>query len=235
MILVLLPVIGAAGIILGTTMYGADAPPKMKLLSIYNAYTQFTYLVLIYAFIATFCNDFTNGSYSFMKQIGYGIKENIRTKAIILFTVVVVFIDLFFLITNLILQSRDYKYLCTVIATVDFCVVFILLLAMLLSLMIKKTLPATLTAYGLFMVMNVLNYICYGIFNPADGNSISSVNLQLLAGLHTGHYTLGNLKMTSETVSYLLTIAVPAIWSALLLLLVVIFVKKIEKRAYKGA
>lgn len=233
MILILLPVIGAAGIILGITMYGVDTEPKMKILSIYNAYTQFTYLVLIYSFISTFCNDFTNGSYSFMKQIGYGLRNNLITKSLILFVVNVVIIDIIFLIMNLIFQNHDYKYLFASIATVDLCIIVTLLLAMLLSVIVKKTMMATLIAYGLYVVMNVLNFVGYGIFNPADGNSISSVCLQVLAGLYTGHYTLGELEIPYEKIGYLISMAAPVIWSLILLIFVAIFIRRAERAERK--
>jgi len=43
--------------------------PQQSLLSIYNAYTQFSYLILGYIFANTFTKDYQRGIYYYFEQM----------------------------------------------------------------------------------------------------------------------------------------------------------------------
>lgn len=226
----LLVVIGIMGLLLGIMVYGKGASPAFWLVSVYNAYTQFTFLFMIYVFISTFSDDFSNGIYAFMKQIGYSFSRCILSKAIAVYVMTFLGTNVFILITNFISGNEDFNYLFTILLSVNLSLVFIVLFAIILSLLIKKTMTATLVGYGSFLVMNILNFVGFGLTNPADGNSISSVTIRFLAGRPLEHYSLKTTNIDFEKYGFQLATLPVLTWDFILLLIVIFLIKKEAKR-----
>lgn len=230
---VLILIIGGAGILLGYIYYkDADVDSRMWLFSLYNSYTQFTFLFLIYIFVSFFANDFKNGIYSFMNQIGFSIRKCIAGKAVLLFTITVIVMDLFFIITNFAVGNTDYYFLFLVLLSVDLSLIFIVLFTLLLSLSIRKTMAATIVGYLLFLAMNVLNFIGFGLTNPADGNSISSVTFQAMCGIEVEHYSLKTLDLDYNKYSLLLATGPTLVWIFIIFMAIMCLLKK-ESKLYE--
>lgn len=222
--------IGFMGLLLGVMVYGINAAPEMWLVSVYNAYTQFTFLFLINIFVSTFSDDFTNGIYNFMRQIGCSFKQCIWSKAICIYFMTFIGTNVFILFTYFISANNDIKYLSTIMISVNFSLIFIILFAIILSLTIKKTMTATLIGYGSFLIMNILNFIGFGLTNPADGNSISSVTIRFLAGGSLDHYSLKTTNIDFQKYGFLLAILPVVAWDFILLMMVFFLIKREGKK-----
>lgn len=224
--LVLILMIGILGHILNIVFNSKITDPRYGLLSLYSAYTQFTYLMCGYVFVYTFSNDFSNGINIFINQIGYSMKKIILAKTLLLTLIVIPLVDIIFLVMNLIYGNNDYKYLILLISVVDLGIIFIILLAIVLSLFLKKTMPATLILYGLFIIFNISNLFLYGLTNPADGNSISTYVVQKLIGANPGNLHLDKLSMNIGTEGVFFAILVPLIWIIIFNMIVILKIRK---------
>ena len=60
----LLMLISVLAVILYNIYYADIDDSRYLLLSLYNSFTQFTYLVLAFVFVSVFCKDFQNGVYA---------------------------------------------------------------------------------------------------------------------------------------------------------------------------
>lgn len=234
-VLILLPclliLIGFFGLFFGVVFYGKQAPPAMWLVSVFNAYTQFSFLFLIYIFVSTFTDDFHNGVYSFLKQLGFSYKQCLICKVISVYVICFIGTNIFMILTNLIGGNKDINFLLIILLSVNLSLVFIILLTVILSLVLKKTMTATLVGYGLFLIMNIINYIGFGLTNPADGNSISSVALRHLAdNSMIEHYSLKRTTINFDKYGSLLAVMSPLIWDLILILIVLILVKREDKK-----
>lgn len=228
-IIILLPIllllIGFAGILLGN-LYFKSGSDKVRLLQIYSAYVQFVFIFTSYVYISTFTNDYANGNYAFIKQIGYSFGKILFAKTIILYLITVVSTNLFLIIASFYLQCTDVSYLVILIISLNLSLLFVILFALFISLIIRKTTQATLVTFGAFIVFNITNLVTFGLTNPSDANSISFVTLQKLASLPITHDTLSTIDLDFIKYRYLL-ITLPSIfWIGLLLLVIIILVKK---------
>ena len=212
--------IGILGYILNVVFYSKVSNPRLSMLSLYNSYTQFSYLMLVYVFVYTFANDFSKGINIFMEQIGYSVKKVISAKVLVLSIIIIPLVDVIFLVMNFVYGNTDFKYLLLLILIVDLGLIFIISLSIVLSLFLKKTMPATLTLYGLYIIFNILNLFLYGATNPADGNSFSTYILHKLIGVSSGNSYLDKLNVPIETWGVFFAIAIPSIWIALLAILI---------------
>ncbi len=233
-LMLLLPIltlfIGGTGILLGYMYYGGiNTAPQMWLLSLYNSYTQFTFLFLIYIFVSFFTNDFTNGIYSYMKQIGFSLKKCIVAKMILLFLVTFGGTNLFFIFTSIVVGNKNYYYLLLMLLSVNLSLIFIILFTLLLSLILKKTMVATISGYLLFMVMNVINLFGFGLTNPADGNSISSITFRAISGREVTHYSLKTLNLDYSKYSLILTSGPTLVWIGIISVIIICLLKKERK------
>ncbi len=113
-----------------------------------------------------------------------------------------------------------------ILISVNLSLIFIILATMVLSITIKKTMTATLMGYCSFVIMNILNFIGFGVTNPADGNSISSVTIRVLAGRAVEHYSLKTLDIDFEKYGFILATLPVIIWDLILLLVVIILINK---------
>ncbi len=230
---ILLLIIGGTGILLGYIYYNdIGAESRMWLFSLYNSYTQFTYLFLIYILVSFFANDFKNGIYSFMNQLGFSIRKCVAGKAVLLFAITVIIMDLFFLITNFAVGNEDYYFLFLILLSVDLSLIFIVLFTLLLSLVIRKTMVATIVGYLLFVAMDVVNFVGFGLTNPADGNSISSITFQAMCGMEINHYSLKTLGLDYDKYSLILATVPTLVWIVIIFVAIMCLLKR-ENKLYE--
>ena len=76
--------IAVMGAVLNNFFYDGIDDSYRKLLSIFNAYTQFSYLILGFLFVTVFTRDNTNGIVNFYKQIGFSQLSQYTCKTIML-------------------------------------------------------------------------------------------------------------------------------------------------------
>ena len=227
---ILLIIIGISGIFLGNLFGGSAATPKTRLLSLYNAYLQFTFLFLLYVFVSTFAKDFSNGTYTYMKQIGYSMTKCLVSKSVILVLCSFFVIDIFMIISSFVFHNTDFEFLVLMLFSINLAIIFIIFFAMVLSLTIRKTMPATLTGYGMFILLNIVNLVGYGITNPADGNSLSYTTFSALSGQTISHYSLSKVTIDYEKYRYILTTVPAFFWICILLIVVVLLLKRKSMR-----
>lgn len=226
----LLIIIGISGLFLANLFYGEQASAKEKLLCLYNAYSQFTFLFLVYLFVSTFTSDYKNGVYSFMNQIGFSVGRCLVSKSVIVLAVSFIVTNVFIAIANFIFGNSDVEYLILLLVTINLTLIFTILFSMMLSLIFKKTMVATLIGYGSFVILNIINLVGFGLTNPADSNSISYITLSSLAGQQTTHYSISKLGMDFYQYRYALIIVPIIVWILILLAFVFVVLRTRSKK-----
>lgn len=223
----LLLLIGVLGMVLYNAYYKPRNDSRYVLLSLYNSYTQFTYLVLGFVFVSTFCKDFQNGVYAWFKQIGYDFRHVCIVKLIVLLVTVLPLLNIVFIGAQLIIRNTDVGYFSLCIACVNLDVIYIVILSLFISVLFKKVIQSTLIMYGLFIVFNGMNLVLYGMINPADSNSISSYYLGKLLNSNQSHYSLTKVSL-QDSLLCLVSLLLPIIW-IILLLIATVFTKRHRK------
>lgn len=224
--IILLILIGALAMFLYNIYYRSRNDSRYVLLSLYNSYTQFTYLVLSFVFVSTFCKDFQNGVYAWYNQLGYSFGKVCLMKFISLFLTVLPLINIVFISANFISGNKDFKYFLLCTSCVNLDVIYIIMLAFFISVIFRKVVQSTLIMYGIYVIFNGINLMCYGLINPADSNSISSYYLGKLI-IAQSHYSLNKISL-SNAVLCSSSILIPIIWTAILLF-AAMFIKKYRK------
>ena len=219
-------VIAVLGMILNEVFNGGNAAPAQKMLSIFNSYTQFSYLILGFLFVSTFTKDNSNGVSFFYKQLGYTYKTQYICKSVVLFLCTVPLINIITLICNFIYKNTDWKYLITMLISITLSHIYIILLASLVSLCFKTTLKTVLIFYGLFVIFNILNIFGLGLINPADGNSITTYCFSNWNETLMHHYSLDKVSNDVLKNKELICCIEPFLWCLLLTVIDTLLLKK---------
>lgn len=228
MIILLLFLITIVGIGLNKIYYDDLHDSRFLLMSLYNSFTQFTYLVLAFSFVSVFCKDFQNGGYIWYRQQGYSFKTVTIAKFLSLLLITLPVINIILFVTEIISDNHDYNFFSKIIACANINIVYIVVLAFFLSIIFRKVILATMTMYGIYILCNILNLWGYGIFNPVDGNSITTYYLGKLINPLQSHYSLNKIHL-SDFQFMLSSIAIPIVWIVFLLFLTII-IQSIKKK-----
>lgn len=224
-------IIAVVGMVLNRLFYGDTADSSRKMLSIFNSYTQFSYLILGFLFVTTFTKDSLNGITSFYKQIGFSYTKQYFGKMIVLFVCIVPVIALITLICNFIYGNSNLNYLFVLLVAIIMSQVYIMLLAILISLVFKNTVKAVLLFYGLFIIFNILNIGCFGLINPADSNSILTFCLTNWVEKGMSHYSLDKVSDFVLKNKAIICYLEPLAWCIILVISDIIILKR--KDSYK--
>lgn len=231
--IILLPLIliaiGLAGIMLGSA-YNNDFSPKICMLNVYNAYSQFAFLFLSFIYISILAEDFSKGYYKFYKQIGFSLIECMVTKSILLYAITILITDAFMFIYSIIVNVSDFGFVGLMILSVDLGLLFILLLSNVLALIFKKTTIATVVSFVLYIAFDFTNLVAYGLTNPCDANSLACVTFGQLAGLKLTHESLSKLGLNYVGNSLIYTTGPALVYILILIIIIYILIKK-EKRS----
>lgn len=232
-ILMLLPLIlitiGIAGILLGSA-YHNDFTPKLNMLNVYNAYSQFAFLFLSYIYISVLTEDFSKGYYRFYEQLGYSLSKCLFVKSLILFIISIIVTDLFLIIYSSIINVADAQYIGLMLLSVDLGFLFILFLSNVLALIFKKVTIATVLSFALYIFFDFANLIAYGLTNPCDANSLSCVTFGQLSGLDLTHDSLSKLSLNFVDNSFIFTTLPAIVYCLILLGIITILIKKEIKK-----
>lgn len=224
-------IIAVLGMVLNRLFYGDTADSSTKMLSIFNSYTQFSYLILGFLFVTTFTKDNVNGVTSFYKQIGFSYTKQYFGKMIVLFVCIVPVIALITIICNFIYGNSNLDYFIVLLIAIIVSQIYIMLLAILISLIFENTVKAVLLFFGLFIVFNLLNIVCFGLVNPADSNSILTYCLANWFEKGMSHYSLDNVSDFVLKNKVIICCLQPLACCAILAILDIIIIKR--KDAYK--
>ncbi len=224
----LLILIAVLGIALNEIYYSSLNDSRLLLLSLYNSFTQFTYLILAFVFISVFCKDFQNGVYIWYKQMGYSFIKVIISKFFALLITVLSTLNIIFILAQLFSNNEDYGFFCISLVCVNLNIIYIIVLSLFLSIIFKKVIVSTLLMYGMYVLFNGLNLWLYGIFNPADSNSLTTYYLGRFINASQSHYSLSKINMSDELLR-VSSITIPIIWS-IALVIAAIFIEKFERK-----
>lgn len=225
MTIVLIFSIGILGIVLNY-VYNSNNSPMSSMLSIYNSYTQFTYLILGFVFIQTFTKDYERGVNNFYIQQGYNMVNFYISKFILLVLLTLPVIDMILIVTNMLYNNSNILLLAEIIIIVDLSIVFVALLSMAISILTQRIALAVLILYGLFILFSIGNLFLFGLFNPADGNSVSAYLLNLIANQSVSHYSLDGINLGSVKHKSVISVVIPLINSIIMLLIDVLLLNK---------
>ncbi len=222
--IILLILIGALAMFLYNIYYSSRNDTRYVILSLYNSYTQFTYLVLSFVFVSTFCKDFQNGVYAWYNQLGYSFDKVCISKFTSLFLTVLPLMNIIFISANIISRNSDFKFFILSTICVNLDVIYIIVLAFFISVIFRKVVQSTLIMYGIYVIFNGVNLMCYGLVNPADSNSISSYYLGNLI-ITQSHHSLDKISLSNNLLCSL-SISLPIIWIVVLLIATTFITKR---------
>lgn len=227
LILFLIIIIALSGVILNEVFYSEISNFKTVILSLYNSFTQFFFLIFSYVLVSYFADDIQRGCDVLFSYIGISSIKFIFSKMIIIFLVCCLFIDSIFAIVALIYRCNDANYLIRVIGLLDLCIAQVVALACALSVLIKNTTYASATMYGIFLVSNIVNLIGFGLGNQADGNSLSSYVVSRLSGVEVKHFSLScHPQLDDGFFGLFCAFIISVVWIVVLLIFSVIFIKR---------
>lgn len=220
--------IGISGILLGS-VYGNDLNEKVLLLNVFNAFTQFSFLFLSFIYISVLAEDFSKGNYKFLQQLGFSLGNSMMIKSLILYLISIVVADLFIIIYATIIAISDWSFVMLMVGTVDLGLLFIIFLSNILSIIFKRIMTATVISFVLYIIFDFINLVLFGLTNPCDANSISSVTLGQLAGLPLIHDSLSTLNLNYEQYSLVFTMLPSIIYCLVLFIVLYVLLKREEK------
>lgn len=226
LLVTLMVAIGIFGYILNIIFYPDSDNAKVGILSMYNAYTQFLFLILAYIFSNIFAGDFSRGITLFYRQMGVSLKKLIACKAMLVMALIIPAVDLIFVIVNILYKNSDWGYLLLVIACVDLGIIFTVVLSILVAVIAKKVMTATIVMYGLFLVFDVINTVSFGITNPADSNSLTTLVLSKFADSNFSNIYSEKMTIDFQTQGVFLALTIPIIWIILLAVSSFIIIRK---------
>ena len=226
---VLLVLIGGLASVLYYVYYRGQGDSRYVLLSFYNSYTQFTYLVLGFVFISMFAKDFQNGVYEWFNQLGHDFGRIVTVKLAVLIMTILPLLNIIFIIAQLISGNSDFAYFFKCLLSVNLGVIYIMILALTISMLFKKVIQSTLIMYGLFLAFNGLNLVVCGLMNPSDANSITSYYLCKTINPAHVHYSLNRLSLSHSVLEFV-ALALPAIWILALSVLTFLLMHRYQKR-----
>lgn len=226
----LLAVIGVSGIVLCAVFYSQIDDTRIGVMSLFNSFTQFTFLVLAYILVQQIAQDIQDGSVILLNYLGYSQNRILLSKLIVLSIVLLPSIDFFIFVGSFYYGCNDYSFIGLTILLLDFSVLLIIACAAAISSVLKRVGTATIAMYLFYLVSNILNLFCFGLFNQADGNSISTRALQEAIGISARHPSLDKLASMGANDLALLAIVASVVWITLF-----VFVAFISGRNRKKA
>ena len=177
--IILLIVIGISGLVLHEFFFSSIENPKLAMLSMFNSYTQFFYLVLAYVIVSNFSDDIQSGAMTLFRYMGISETKVICSKLIYFVLLCLPLVDIIVLFATFMYGCDDVNFIFRALVVLDLSLVQVILLACVVSLFARKTSYATIFVYGLFLCFNVINLMGCGLTNQADSNSISTYFVQV--------------------------------------------------------
>lgn len=210
-------IIGIAGMLLSNVFY-KEVNSEVKILSVLNAYNQFTFIFFSFIYIYIYSTDIKNGINIYITQIGFSLKQIVFCKTLLLYLISLVSSNITLTILFFTLGNQDTSYLFTLLLDLDLNLLFIIFFSLFLSLIFKNTMTATLICFAMFIVFNTANLLFWGLFNQADPNSISYNAILASLNQPIEQKSLASLEINLADYKYILILLPNIIWIVLLML-----------------
>ena len=134
--------IGLVGIITGNA-FNENLTSKVKMLNIFQAYTQFSFIFLGFVYIYLFTEDSIKGTDKYISQLGYSLAVQILFKSLILYAYTLIITTAFIIGYAISINFTDLDYLMLIVCSIAAALLFTITFACLMSIIFKKALDAT--------------------------------------------------------------------------------------------
>lgn len=196
---------------------------NQQVLSYFNSFTQFTFLLIPPIFATSINEDYIKGYYAFFRQQGYTRKQYFISKIIIVL-LISVFIALIFLAIN-------YKFpeikIVTLLLLANLIIIFSICLFA--SFVFIKPLYSILAVYIYFFLGSIANFsnLNTGTWLLPDKNSIASA---YVSNLYSYPWDNRNINEISSIIKILFSYSLTIIF--LLLISYLVYLLKLNKRYF---
>lgn len=207
--------IGLIGIISGNA-FNEAMTNEIRMVNVFQAYTQFSFIFLGFIYIYLFCEDYSKGTDQFISQLGYSKAKQIFIESIILYLYTILIVMLFIVAYALSIGCFNLSYLMLILFAIVAGTLFTLMFSCFLSMVFKKALNATAFQFLFFILFDVLNIFAYGLTNPCDSNSLATVTIRYLSGISVTHKSLSTLDLEFEKMKWVYTICPSLVYSGIL-------------------
>ena len=207
--------IGLVGIISGNA-FNENLTNKMKMVNIFQAYTQFSFIFLGFIYIYLFTEDFVKGTEKYISQLGYSLPVQIFFKAFILYVYTLVITLVFIVGYALSINYLDLGYLMLMLCSITAASLFTIMFSCLMSIIFKKTLEATAFQLLFFILFDVLNIFAFGLTNPCDANSLATVTIRYISEIPIAHKSLETINLNFEAFKWVYTITPSIVYSIII-------------------
>lgn len=214
--------IGLVGIITGNA-FNENLTSKVKMLNIFQAYTQFSFIFLGFVYIYLFTEDSIKGTDKYISQLGYSLAVQILFKSLILYAYTLIITTTFIIGYAISIHFTDLDYLILIVCSIAAALLFTITFACLMSIIFKKALDATAFQLVFFIIFDVLNIITFGLTNPCDANSLATVTVRYISGIPIAHKSLESIKLDFETFKWVYTITPSIVYSIIIIIIILVF------------
>lgn len=129
--------IGLVGIITGNA-FNENLTSKVKMLNIFQAYTQFSFIFLGFVYIYLFTEDSVKGTDKYISQLGYSLAVQILFKSLILYAYTLIITTAFIIGYAISIHFTDLDYLILIVCSIAAALLFTITFACLMSIIFKK-------------------------------------------------------------------------------------------------
>lgn len=213
--------IGLIGIISGNA-FNENLTSKMKMVNIFQAYTQFSFIFLGFIYIYLFTEDFIKGTDKYISQLGYSLPLQIFFKSLVLYTYTLIITLIFTVGYAFSINFLDFDYLLLMLCSIAAATLFTITFSCLMSVIFKKTLEATAFHLLFFILFDVLNIFTFGLTNPCDANSLATVTIRYISGIPIAHKSLETLDLEFEMFKWIYTITPSIVYSTIIVIVILV-------------
>lgn len=213
--------IGLVGIITGNA-FNENLTSKVKMLNIFQAYTQFSFIFLGFVYIYLFTEDSIKGTDKYISQLGYSLAVQILFKSLILYAYTLIITTAFIIGYAISIHFTDLDYLILIVCSIAAALLFTITFACLMSIIFKKALDATAFQLVFFIIFDVLNIFTFGLTNPCDANSLATVTVRYISGIPIAHQSLESIKLDFETFKWVYTITPSIVYSIIIIIIILV-------------
>lgn len=203
---------------------------RIKMLSMFQIYTQFGFLFLGYVYIRGFTMDSKNGTFPFVQQIGYSFRAIMGMKSVIYIVTTIVYMDIVTVTYAMIAGIQDLDYILLMIIPLDLGIITLILFDLLISVIFMQVSLAYVIHILIFFLADIANRSCYGLLNQFDTNSLATVVFRHFSGVQINHPTLSKLSLHYQSMKWIYMTLPSIVWIFILLMILFPILLKKERR-----
>ena len=196
--------------------------------SMFNAFTQFFYLVLAYVLISLFTDDAQSGANVLFRYMGYGGIKVVLSKMLYCLVIFLPITDLIMIVSAVAYGCDDFEYIGRLVLLLDISIIQVIMIASTISSFFKKTSTATILMYGNYLFFDIVNLLGYGVTNQADGNSMTSYYVSVVSGCPMNQPSWKAIGDYSNDQLFMFSILLNIFWILLLFITTLIKAKRMK-------